>query len=154
MLTQVEVPNPEGEGKIWVFRNLRRDPLAWLLAHKNIDDAQFAAGDLWRDYWAEIEVGGAKALDPGKEAVDGGGFIGRDSDRYNKAFTEIGKAAKAVGMLGEQALKDVLGTKLFINQYAAIRGISPEEGSARFKRALENLALLWGFAMRESIYRG
>lgn len=148
-LAPIEVQNPQGEGKILVMRNLRCDPLGRMHDRGQIDEAQFKAGDLWRDYYAITEVGGSKAIDFTKEAVDGGGFRdNRDSDRYNKAFTELGRAAQATGILGEQCLKDVLANRMFLNQVAVIRNITAEKAGDRLKDALEKLAVLWGFAMR------
>ena len=71
----VEVDDPyaiEPGGKITVLRSLRDDPLARMSAAKQIDSAQFEAGRAWQADYEEAEVGGASAIDPTKEAVDGG----------------------------------------------------------------------------------
>lgn len=149
MVAPIEVTDPyDQSAKILVMRSLRDDPLGRMHDRKQIDEAQYRAGDQWRDYYAIIEVGGAQAIDPSKDAVDGGYFRdNRDSDRYSRAFNEMRRASTAAGMLGEQSLKDVLANRLFLNQVAALRNISAETASERFKTALEAIAILWGFAV-------
>jgi hypothetical protein len=68
----MEVDDPYAPGeRITVTRQLRHDQLAWHHAHHHIDEAQYTAGRAYqRDY--EIAERGARAIDPTREAVDGG----------------------------------------------------------------------------------
>lgn len=66
----VDDPYERGE-KITVLRQLRGDPLGRLHAHGQIDDAQYHAGRAYQQDWEAAERG-ARAIDPTKEAVDGG----------------------------------------------------------------------------------
>jgi len=67
---EVDDPYEAGE-KIVVLRQLRCDPLARLHSHHQIDDAQYTAGRCYQRDW-ELAERGARAIDPTKEAVDGG----------------------------------------------------------------------------------
>lgn len=69
----IDVDDPYGQrgDKITVLRQLRCDPLGRLHSHRQIDDAQFHAGRAYQRDW-EVAEQGAKAIDPTKEAVDGG----------------------------------------------------------------------------------
>lgn len=81
----LEVEDPYEPGsKILVMRSTRRDPLAWLHAHQQITDAQYHGGRDWQRDWERVEQG-ARAIDPTKEAVDGG--------RFHEPFTESRKRA-------------------------------------------------------------
>src|SRR3569833_1982878 len=57
--------------KIAVTRAIRDDPLAEFHARKQIDDAMMAAGRTWHQHHENSEIGGVRAIDPTKEAVDG-----------------------------------------------------------------------------------
>src|SRR5262249_51218620 len=69
----IDVDDPYGQrgDKVTVLRQTRGDPLGRLHAHHQIDDAQYHAG---RAYQGDRERAdrGARAIDPTKEAVDGG----------------------------------------------------------------------------------
>src|SRR5437868_8808650 len=71
----VEVDDPyalEPGDKVLAFRSLRDDPIERLHCRGMIDDAQRDAGRAYRDDLQLAEIGGARAIDPSKEAVDGG----------------------------------------------------------------------------------
>jgi hypothetical protein len=137
------------DGKIEVLRSLRDDPLGRMKARNFIDSAQYEAGLHWQDCYEIAEIGGARAIDPTKEAVDGGGFIdNRDSDRYGRAFNDLCRAVKELGMLEGLIIKDVLANRMFLNQVAAARGFTAEWTGEVFQGALDKLSILYGFAMR------
>jgi hypothetical protein len=69
-IMEVDDPYERGE-KIVVSRQLRGDPLGRLHAHGQIDQAQYNAGRAFQFDWETAERG-ARAIDPTKEAVDGG----------------------------------------------------------------------------------
>ena len=68
---EVKDPYDPNGAKLTVLRQTRGDPLGRLHAHSQIDDAQYHAG---RRYQGDRERAdrGARAIDPTKEAVDGG----------------------------------------------------------------------------------
>lgn len=68
----IEIQDPyDPESKLVVLRQLRGDPLGRLHAHRQIDEAQYHAGRAYQRDW-ELAERGARAIDPSKEAVDGG----------------------------------------------------------------------------------
>jgi hypothetical protein len=147
----VEDPYEAG-GKIVAFRSLRDDTLAYMHQHKQIDDAQFRAGRDWQRDLELSEVGGAKAIDPTKEAVDGGGLpYSGITDGQSKALASLSRAARALGMEGEAIIRDVLGSHLSLAAAAVKRGLTSERERAylgsRFREALETLAETYGYAM-------
>lgn len=96
----IEVADPwVPDDKITVLRQLRNDPLARLHTHGQIDEAQYQAGRAYQGDWETAERG-ARAIDPTREAVDGG--------RLAEPITEA--QAKARKRL--VAVKSSLGRKL------------------------------------------
>ena len=144
----VDDPYQHGE-RVVVLRSLRDDPLGRLHNRKAIDEAQYQAGRHWQQCYEIAEISGARAIDPSKEAVDGGGFRdNRDSDAYGRAFKDLCRAAKALGMIQGTVVNDVLAGRMFLRQVAATRGLSRESVAKLFRDALDILAVLYGFAMR------
>lgn len=85
----MEVEDPYEPGaKITVLRSTRRDPLAWMHAHGQIDEAQYRAGRAWQRDWETVEQG-ARAIDPTKEAVDGGRLPEPLTDQRTKAAVRL-----------------------------------------------------------------
>jgi hypothetical protein len=68
----IEVDDPmERGGKLLVMRSTRDDPLADLHARGQIDEAQYQGGRSFQEDFETAERG-PRAIDPSKEAVDGG----------------------------------------------------------------------------------
>jgi hypothetical protein len=151
---QVEDPYEPG-GKIVAFRSLRDDTLATLHHHRQIDDAQLMGGRHWQKAHELSEVGGVGAIDPTKEAVDGGGhgFCGV-TDAQSKAMATLARGALALGMEGEAIIRDVLGSHLSLTAAAIKRGLTSEREKTylgtRFRECLETLAVTYGYAMARS----
>ena len=150
----VEVDDPyaiEPGGKITVLRSLRDDPLARMSAAKQIDSAQFEAGRAWQADYEEAEVGGASAIDPTKEAVDGGKPPEMFTDRKRRAAANLARAARELGAFQESIVRDVLARRMFPNEVAIARGFSSQREvdhySWLFRRSLEILAVVYKFAM-------
>jgi hypothetical protein len=151
----VTVDNPHGlepGDKIVVLRSLRDDPLARMQDRRQIDQAQYTAGRYWQSAYELAEVGGARAIDPTREAVDGGQIASATiSDAQARAFQTLAKGSRAVGMLGESVLRDVLAHGMFPEQVAAARGFANQRSvdfySRLFRECLEGLAVVYGFAM-------
>jgi len=148
----VEVDDPyETGGKIVTLRNLRDDPLGRLHDRKQIDSAQFEAGRAWQADYEEAEVGGASAIDPTKEAVDGGKPPEMFTDRKRRATANLARAARELGAFQESIVRDVLARRMFPNEVAIARGFSSQREvdhySWLFRRSLEILAVVYKFAM-------
>jgi hypothetical protein len=87
MVAPIIVDDPlEMGSKLVVMRSLRNDPLAGLHSRQFIDDAQFWGGrSFQRDF--EAAERGPKAIDPSKEAVDGGQMRNHTLPRINPINT-------------------------------------------------------------------
>jgi hypothetical protein len=113
-IIEVEDPYERGE-KIVVSRQLRGDPLGRLHAHGQIDQAQYNAGRAFQFDWETAERG-ARAIDPTKEAVDGG--------QMPEPITD-GQAAARVRLV---EIERELGRRIFRVVHAAvIHGMSMEQ---------------------------
>jgi len=82
--------------KITVLRQLRNDPLARLHSHHQIDEAQYMAGRCYQRDWERAERG-ARAIDPTKEAVDGGQLPEPLSDSQGKARIRLVQIERVLG---------------------------------------------------------
>lgn len=138
--------------KLRVLRSVRDDPLAELHARNQIDDAMLAAGRQWQRHHELSEIGGIKAIDPGKEAVDGGKFPEPITDKQMDAFRELQRADWELGKDGRLLVRCILGDRKTIAQAAILCGKGDQLGikftSRRFKECLESLAVLWGYAQK------
>lgn len=115
-VTAVEVDCPIQPGdKIVAFRSNRCDPLGKLHAHKQIDDAQYNGGRAYQRDWERAEIGSIKAIDPSKEAVDGGRFPEAITDEQIKATKHLNAIDGKLGPPMRQVAQAVL-----------IRGLSAE----------------------------
>lgn len=153
-ITTVDDPLSVTGGKLDAVRSVRDDPLAGMHARRQIDDAQFAAGRLWQRYHEMSEIGPIQAIDPGKEAVDGGKMREPITDRQREAFKALDEARGALSATAWSLVSDVLGKRVGIRQAAEARGRFTSYGwkqtGAEFRDALEVLAVLWGLAAKAS----
>lgn len=139
--------------KIKVVQAIRDDPLAAMRAARQVDQAQYTAGRHWQAAYELSEIGGARAIDPTKEAVDGGaGFRDPISDKVSRAYQDLARGARALGMEGEVIIRDVLGSGMTIVLAATKRGLftEPERKylGRRFRECLETLAVVYGYATK------
>jgi Domain of unknown function (DUF6456) len=149
-MSALQVDNPEEPGyQIVVLRNTRNDPLAGMHARKFIDEAQYHAGRAFQHDF-EIAERGPRAIDPGKEAVDGGRLPEPLGEAQQAAFKRLAGVHSALGMDGSAIVSDVLVHGLGISQLATRRGYQGEHWrkyfGRRFNECLDRLALLYGFA--------
>lgn len=136
--------------QIQVLRSTRDDPLAGMHSRAQIDDAMMAAGRKWQELYECSQIGGIGAIDPGKEAVDGGRFPEPISDRQIKAFRKLNEARLELGGEGYHLIVEILGSRVSIADAACVRGYQSKDGKAyigrRFRECLNTLAVHWGFA--------
>jgi hypothetical protein len=151
----VVVDDPyDAGGKILAFRSLRNDTLAALHHRSHITDVQLLAGRHWQKAFEMAEVGGAKAIDPTREAVDGGGFAYNGvTDAQSKALAMLAKATRALGLEGETIIRDVLASHMTLDQAAVARGLCSQAERVylgrRLRECLDTLAVVYGYAMAE-----
>jgi hypothetical protein len=140
--------------KIQVLRSTRDDPLAGMHARQQIDDAQLAAGRKWQRLFEQAQIGQIRAIDPGKEAVDGGRTPEPITDRQIATMRKLDEAHKWLGKNDYSIIYTVLGLRRMLKEAAEIHGYSTAREfdyfSRRFKESLESLAVLWGFAQKST----
>ncbi len=149
----VEVDDPWAENpgdKIMVMRSLRDDPLAAMQAAGQIDQCQYNAGRHWQKALELSEVGTVKAIDPAKEAVDGGRLADPISEPQRKAIRDLARVDQRLGSEGAILVRDVLGKGMTIAQAADRRGLTSEPNrkylGKRFRECLDSMALVLGYA--------
>ena len=145
----IDDPYEVGE-KITGLRQLRGDPLGRLHAHRQIDEAQYHGGRAFQEDFETAERG-PKAIDPTKEAVDGGRFPEPISEAQRKAVMRLNRAQRVLGADGSALIHDVLVSRKHIREVGESRGLSGERlekyFGLRFRECLDTLARLYGFAM-------
>lgn len=152
-LTPMEVSDPyEDGGKIIVMRSTRDDPLADLHARHMIDEAQYHAGRAFQHDFETAERG-PRAIDPSKEAVDGGVMPEPITESQRRSARQLAVVYRALGLTGSTLVHDVLVHSMTRAQVAAKRGFrgrSREEYyGMRFRECLDCLALIYGFSMEK-----
>lgn len=152
-LGTITVDDPYGSAfeKIVVFRNLRNDPLAAMHDAGQVDQAQFVAGRHWQKCYEISELGGARAIDPTREAVDGGRMPEPLSDARCRAIGNLAEARQALGLEGGALIHNVLGQHMTLAQCADARGMASDREKnylgRRFRECLDTLAIVFGYVM-------
>ena len=153
-VASIEVDDPyatqTGE-KIIVLRQLRGDPLARLLTHHQIDDAQYLAGRAYQRDWEAAERG-AHAIDPTREAVDNSRVTEPLSDKQVRARARLLEVRRALGRKMHVVVHAVLVDRAPLETVAAAherRGESWLKYYGRlFRDALDALAVEYNLAGR------
>lgn len=155
----IEVDNPlavEPGEKIAVVRNLRDDPLGRLQSRRQIDDAQFRGGRAFQ-YDFETAERGPCAIDPSKEAVDGGLTPEPITEAQRKAAIRLAGVYRKLGQDGSSLIHAVLIHGNTITGVANSRGLGgrryEEYFGMRFRECLDTLAKFYGFASEDSSRR-
>lgn len=145
----VDDPYSQVGEKIQVLRSLRNDPLADMLSRGVIDIALFNAGRKWERLHECTQIGPISAIDPGKEAVDGGKPREPLSDRQIDAFKELAIADRRLGQWGGILIRNLLADRLTVGQISELHdcktGRRQHFMSLRIRECLEDLGKLWGF---------
>lgn len=147
----IEIDDPyEAGAKIVAIRSTRNDPLAGLHARKHIDEAQYQGGRAFqRDF--ETAERGPRAIDPSKEAVDGGRFPEPITEAQQKAAVRLALVHRELGQIGSALVHDVLVHGRTMAKVAERRGYAGERWEKyfgmRFQECLDCLALVYGLAM-------
>ena len=145
-----EVDDPYEQGaKIVAIRSTRNDPLADLHVRRIIDYAQYEGGRAFqRDF--EAAERGPCAIDPSKEAVDGGVTPEPITEAQQRAGKALAAAYKELGADGSAFMHDFLIDGLTMGGIAERRGLAGERWEKyfgmRIREALHSLAFVYGFA--------
>ena len=146
-----EVDDPWTPGdKIVVLRSTRNDPLADMKAKSQIDQCDYIAGRHWQAAYENAEIGHVRAIDPGKEAVDGGRLPEVLTDQQRRAVQDLKAARGALGAEGNALVVDVLAKGWSIMQASVERGRTSERDRRyigdRFRECLKTLAIRFGYS--------
>ena len=146
----VSDPYSDRGEQIKVLRSVRDDPLAGMHARGQIDEAQMLAGRKWQMLHELSTIGPIGAIDPTREAVDGGGMRDSITDRQVRAFRELAGAYRELGPELSRLVFDILAQRQTIGEAASYRGAQTSYQvrvvGSLFRGALERLAAHWGYA--------
>jgi hypothetical protein len=142
--------------KIVVLRSIRNDPLADMMAKSQIDQCDYVAGRHWQAAYENAEIGGVRAIDPGKEAVDGGRPAEVMTDVQRRGMQDIRAAREALGFEGNVLITDVLGHGLSLKQITIKHAGTFSEAEykyvrRRFRECLATLAQRFGYANSDRV---
>lgn len=143
----VDDPLEQG-GKIAVVRSIRDDVLAAMFSRGEIDQAQFDAGRMYEKFAEQAEIGNVQAVDPGKEAVDGGGAYEGITDRQIDAVRRLSEVARVLGVRGESLVRFVLISRRPFSALGLDRR-GTDRQRTRFFTYLEVMAQFFGAANGE-----
>lgn len=155
LVAPIEIDDPyEAGAKIMSIRSLRDDPLARMHSRGQIDEAQYQAGKQYRSDWEKAERG-PRAIDPGKEYVDGGLPPEAISEPQKRAVAALARLSRVLGLQTEYVLRRVLCGNLFPGQVALeLGGNGPREAEHTawlFRKGLEVLAREYGFVLERAM---
>lgn len=140
-LSTLIVDDPYEHGaKLEAARNIRNDPLARLHSHHQIDDAQFYAGRAYQRDW-EVAERGARAIDPTKEAVDGGRIPEPLTDEQIKARKRLVEIEVVLGR----------NTQIVIHAFLVERLSTERIAEAMFARSGARWANYYGKMIRDGL---
>lgn len=153
MVAPIDVDDPlalEPGDKIRVARSIRNDPLANLHARKSIDEAQYQGGRAFQHDF-EVAERGPRAIDPSKEAVDGGVMPEPITESQRKAVRRLAGVHRELGQNGSALIHAVLVDRLTLEKICDDRGLTSERErlyvGRRFRECLDDLARIYNFAM-------
>jgi len=150
----VEVDDPlalEPGEKIVALRSIRNDPLGRLHSHHQINEAQYRGGRAFQDDWERAERG-PRAVDPGREYVDGAQTREPVTESQRQAVLRLNRVERELGADGSALVHDILVQGMTMEQVGQRRGFSSQRWkdyfSRRFQECLDRLALVYGFATK------
>jgi hypothetical protein len=136
-----------------VLKNVRVNPVDAMYYAGRIDDAQMAAGNLFRSYWEEAEIGGSRAIDYSRQRVDGGRMAEPLTERAAMARSQLLAAYELLGKRPYALLTAVVGegvscARIAIERPHLVRGLVGKRGegyaSGLVGDMLEQLVDMWG----------
>ena len=155
-VASAEIDDPlalEPGEKIIALRSIRNDPLGRLHSHRHIDEAQYRSGRAFQDDWEKAERG-PRAVDPTREYVDGGQAREPITERQRRAVLRLGRIERELGADGIVLVHEVLVLGLTMEQVGLRRGLRGQRWkdyfARRFQECLDRLALIYGFASKNS----
>lgn len=148
--------------KVQVIVSLRDNPLRTLYVRGHLSDLQWDAGRRYRDDIDTAVIGGARAIDYSRPAVDGGRLgdplgdsVSAAMDRLAYADSTLNRAKDAtINRHGVPLCRAVIETGLSVADYARIVGADTKHGMKKmadlFRSCLDILAEVYGLATRRA----
>lgn len=148
-VVMVEVDDPYERGaKSTAAREIKNDPLGALHARRQINDAQYHGGRAFQSDFETAERG-PRAIDPSKEAVDGGRMPDPITEAMRKAVARLNRVHGVLGKSGSTIAHDVLIARMSLEKVAVKRDMKTELErkylGRRLRECLDDLALIYGF---------
>jgi hypothetical protein len=138
------VDDPYERGaRLEVVVNLLESPLDRWRAHQDIDLAQYEAGERFRSAWERVGIGGARAFDWRREAVDGGKLRDPLSDGFSRAAATLRDALATLGGSSYRLVVQVIGERKFPSTIAKTK-FEEKYFSRLVRDSLTELAERWG----------
>lgn len=135
--------------KITAMVNIRESAVGTMAARGLLDAPQIMAADRFRRLFEAAGGAGARAIDYGREPVDGGGMYDPIPDRVVDASKEL---AACVPILGHRTYKII---EMVVGEGCQIRDIEREHRARTtladyIKHGLDDLAEHWNFRTRKT----
>lgn len=127
--------------------NIRESAIMELYARGALNDVQFKVAGMFRHLWEVLGGAGAKAIDYGREAVDGGGVRDPISVRQIDAGNRLHEVRQLVGSRNYRLLCAVAGEGRTLASIA----VSKRErltAADNLRSALDDVAVEWKMATR------
>jgi len=147
-----------GQPKVSVIVSLRDDPLRTMFVRGRITDLQCMAGLKYRDDIDTSMLGGGRAIDYSRPAVDGGRLGDPLSDAVMAAFGRLSRADAALkastGHGGLICARYIIGERKTVVEYGRHIGWETKHGLSRcadfLRLCLDTLAEVYGLASRRA----
>lgn len=139
--------------KIKTRINIRHDVLLHWRSRKQIDDAQFLAGQRLQKIWHQAQFGHIGSSFPGNDKVDTSGVHDFMPMRMITAKKELSEAAAFLGVADYGlVIRVVCEGRSITDEAKSMGGGTPERNTAWLvRRALSNLAGHWGATGKKSL---
>jgi hypothetical protein len=102
--------------------NLRDDPVGLLHRRSQVSDLQLAGARTWQAHHDAAAIGGARAIDPAREKVDGGKLADPNTDARLAAMKALARIDGRLGVEGAMLVRRVLGEAMELQRVAAMMG--------------------------------
>lgn len=122
-----------------VIRNIRESSLSTMYARKQIDPAQWMAGEWFRTQYERMRMG-SMAIDPSYEPVDTSGHSDPIPDRVIMAGFQLAESRKVLG-IGFPVVEMICGEGLTVSDVARKRFGHPTQRQEEFTGMLFRVAL-------------
>jgi hypothetical protein len=136
-------------GKAPALVSLRHDPVGRMAKRKQITEVQLRAARRWQALCEHSEIGGARAIDYGREHVDGGRIYDAFNEGRLGAADVIKHIDRRLGYEGAVLVRRVLVEKLELSAVAqatgAERRADAEYVGRRFRECLDTIARFFGY---------